>query len=148
MGRPAAQDTLARETLDRFLDLLDSADDVTAGTSIRLPGNLREAAWIATQVGYGVSVSELTVKGLRDVLEGISWRLILDEHYRQYPEARPSLAEVAIALAEMDDNPLCSRPDLIARAAEWASEHHPDADADDVLFVAAGMELAELQAKL
>jgi hypothetical protein len=30
--------------LDRFLDLLYSSDEATAGTSIRLPENLREAA--------------------------------------------------------------------------------------------------------
>ena len=38
--------------LDRFLNLLYSSDEATAGTSIRLPENLREAASLAAEMGY------------------------------------------------------------------------------------------------
>lgn len=132
--------------LDRFLDLLGSTDESTAGTSIRLPENLRQAAGLATEMGYAVSLSELTVKGLRDVLEAISWRVVLDEHYRRHPEARPSLVEVAKAAAAVDDNPILDEPELIEQAAAWVSEHRPDADADDVLWLAVGLSLARTTA--
>jgi hypothetical protein len=128
--------------LDLFLNLLHSTDDATAGTSIRLPENLREAASLASEMGYAASLTELTVKGLKDVLEAISWRLVLDEHYRRHPQARPSLIEVAKAAAAIDDNPIAEEPDLIERAAAWVAEHHPAADADDVLWFAMGMSLA------
>jgi hypothetical protein len=131
-----------RSQLDRFLDLLYSSDEGTAGTSIRLPENLREAASLAAEMGYAVSVTELTVKGLRDVLEAISWRVVLDEHYRRNPQARPSLVEVAKAAAAIDDNPIAEKPDLIEQAAIWVAEHRPGANADDVLWLATGMSLA------
>ena len=128
--------------LDRFLDLLHSSDEATAGTSIRLPENLREAASLAAEMGYAVSLTELTVKGLRDVLEAISWRVVLDEHYRRNPQARPSLIEVAKAAAAIDDNPIAEEPDLIEQAAAWVAEHRSGANADDVLWLAMGMSLA------
>jgi len=131
-----------RSQLDRFLNLLHSSDEATAGTSVRLPENLREAAGLAAEMGYGVSLTELTVKGLRDVLEAISWRVVLDEHYRRNPQARPSLVEVAKAAAAIDDNPIAGKPDLIEQAAAWAAEHRPGANADDVLWLATGMSLA------
>jgi P2-related tail formation protein len=93
-------------------------------------------------MGYAVSVTELTVKGLRDVLEAISWRVVLDEHYRRNPQARPSLVEVAKAAAAIDDNPIAEKPDLIEQAAIWVAEHRPGANADDVLWLATGMSLA------
>jgi hypothetical protein len=127
---------------DCFLNLLYSSDEATAGTSVRLPENLREAATLAAEMGYAVSLTELTVKGLRDVLEAISWRVVLDEHYRRNPQARPSLVEVAKAAAAIDDNPIAGKPDLIEQAAAWAAEHRPGANADDVLWLAMGMSLA------
>jgi hypothetical protein len=132
--------------LDRFLNLLSSTDEATAGTSIRLPENLREAASLATDLGYAVSLTELAVKGLRDVLEAISWRLVLDEHYTRNPHARPSLLEVAKAAAAVDDNPIGEQPDLIELAAAWVAEHRPGADGDDVLWLATGMSLARATA--
>lgn len=126
---------------DRFMELLRSAETATAGTSVRLPDNLRQAAALAADMGLAGSLTELTVKGLRDVLEAISWRLALDEHYRQYPQARPSLAEVAKAAAAIDSNPIANEPQLIERAASWVAEHRPDGDADDVLWLATGMGL-------
>ncbi|MBM7790529.1 hypothetical protein [Tenggerimyces flavus] len=104
--------------LRRLLDLLDEAGSGTAGTSLRLPVNLREAAAVATDLGMATSTTELTVQGLRDALEAYAQRAVLDAHYREYPEARPDLAEIALAGAKLDGNPLASRPELVRRAAE------------------------------
>ena len=127
----------------RLLDLLDSeSDGETVGTSIRLPVNLREAAALAADLGLARSTSELTVGGLRDVLASFAQRAILEEHYRVHPDARPDLAEVALAAAELDANPLVDRPDLIERAAREITMVHPGASADDVLLYAAGLASA------
>lgn len=127
------------ERLTKLLDLLDQADAETVGTSVRLPANLRAAAAIATQMGMVVSVTDLTVQGIRDTLEAFAQQAVLDAHYEEYPEARPSLAEVALAGAELDGNPLAEKPDLVRRAAEEIVEIKPHADPDDVLLYAAGL---------
>jgi len=71
---------------------------------------------------------------LRLHLDALVTEAALDAHYDRYPALRPSLAELAIAAAELDGNPLASRPDDIRRAAAAIIERHPDADADDVLL--------------
>jgi hypothetical protein len=57
----------------------------------------------------------------------------LDEHYDQYPETRPSLADIAIAGAEIDGNPLAADPERIRRAAAEMAKAHLCPDPDDVL---------------
>jgi hypothetical protein len=80
--------------LERLLDLLDSsAGDIsgsTVGTSVRLPGNLRDAAVLAAELGLAASTTELTVRGLRDALARISAQRF-----------RPSQVD-AVQLADMD----------------------------------------------
>ena len=58
----------------------------------------------------------------------------LEQHFAAHPHARPSLAEVALALAAQDGSPLADRPELLERAATQLLARHPDADADDVLL--------------
>ncbi|MGH3886739.1 MAG: hypothetical protein ACRDSZ_09250 [Pseudonocardiaceae bacterium] len=129
--------------LERLLDLLDgSAGDTTGatvGTSVRLPGNLREAAVLAAELGLAASTTELTVRGLRDALEAFAQRAVLDAHYRSHPDVRPDLAEIALAAAEIDDNPLAARPDLVRRAAAEVGRVKNDPGPDDVLLYAAGL---------
>jgi len=123
----------------RLIDLLDAADTETVGTSIRLPSALRDAATVACEMGFTTSTTELTVQGLRDALDAIAQRLILDDHYRSYPEARPELAEIALAGAELDGSPLAQRPDLINRAATEILQIVERPTPDDVLIYAAAL---------
>ena len=125
--------------LKRLLDLLEVAGNDTVNTSIRLPAALRDAAVLAAAMGLAGSTTELTVKGLRDRLEAFAQRAVLDAHYRAYPAARPDLAEVALAAAEIDGNPLAERPELIRRAASAVRNLRADPDPDDVLLYAAGL---------
>ena len=78
---------------------------------------------------------------MRDVNREDARALIraLDEHYAEHPEVRPTLAEVAQTAAEMDGNPLASRPDLLRDAAAEVVADNPDADCDDVLTYAEKM---------
>lgn len=117
---------------------------------MRLPGNLREAAVIAAELGLTASTTELTVRGLRDALEAFAQRAVLDAHYRahygahyrSHPDARPDLAEIALAAAEIDGHPLAARPDLLRRAAAEVGLVKDDPGPDDVLLYAAGLAAA------
>ncbi|MHB1584326.1 MAG: hypothetical protein ACYCU7_13810 [Acidimicrobiales bacterium] len=128
--------------LTTLLDLLDDMGEETVSTSVRLPVNLRDAAALANELGLGASTSELTVRGLRDVLGAFAQRRLLDAHYRTHPEAKPDLAEIALALAELDGRPLAEQPELIRRAAQEVVAVKPSADADDVLLYAAALATA------
>ena len=61
-------------------------------------------------------------------------RAALDEHYAQFPESRPDLADIAIAAAEIDGNPLAADPDRIRHAATEITAAHPHPEPEDVLL--------------
>ena len=58
----------------------------------------------------------------------------LDDHYSENHKQRPSLGDLAVAAAELDEHPLASRPEVLRRAAKEVAKRHPHADADDVLL--------------
>lgn len=121
--------------LDQINGLLDGDDGTTVGTSMRLPVALRDAAALAVDhLGVAPSVTSLTATALRQALETAVMAAALEGHFDQHPEARPSLAEVALALAAQDGSPLANEPDLVHRAAADVMARRPDADADDVLL--------------
>jgi hypothetical protein len=76
----------------------------------------------------------MTVAALRQSIETAVMEAALRLHYEQHPDAKPTLVEVALALAEQDGSPLAGRPDLVKAAAEAVVLRHPDADGDDVLL--------------
>jgi len=63
-------------------------------------------------------------------------------HYRDHPDARPDLAEIALAAAEIDGSPLAATPDLVRRAAAEVGSVKDDPGPDDVLLYAAGLAAA------
>lgn len=128
--------------LQRLLELLDDTGGGTVGTSLRLPVHLRNAAGVAIELGVGASTAELTAQGMRAVLEAFAQRAVLDAHYRAHPDARPDLAEIALATAELDGHPLAAHPELIRRAAEGIADVKDDPTPDDVLLYAAGLAAA------
>lgn len=109
---------------------------------MRLPANLRAAATVAAEMGYATSIAELSVRGLRDVLEAIALRAALDAHYAEHPGVRPSLVEVALAAAEMDD--VVISVEEAERAASWLESQGRAPTPDEVVLVAAGIGLAGL----
>lgn len=123
------------DSIDRIIDLLDSADPDTTNTSMRIPTALRDAAALAVdELGAAPSTTALTTAALRSALEGVVMQAALDRHYEERPAARPTLAELAIAAAELDGHPLAKRPRILRQAAAEIVERHPDAHADDVLL--------------
>lgn len=129
--------------LERLLDLLDSAtsgtDATSSGTSVRLPTALKEAAALASELGLADSASELTARGLHAALVDVAQRALLDEHYRVQPEARPDLAEVTIALAQLDGNPLGDKPRIVRRAIAHLRASGREPQPEEVLLFAAGL---------
>lgn len=102
---------------------------------MRLPSALREAAAVAVkELGAASSTTALTATALRSALEAVVMQAVLDAHYQEHPDLRPSLADLAIAAAEMDGHPLASQPQALRRAAAELLKTHPDGDADDVLL--------------
>jgi hypothetical protein len=55
------------------------------------------------------------------------------------PKPAPDLAEIALATAQIDGNPLANRPDLLRCAAAEIGTVKDDATPDDVLVYAAGL---------
>ena len=124
-----------REVITRIGGLLDAQDDRTVGTSMRIPESLRDAAALAVEhLHVAQSTTALTADALRSRLEAIVLQAALDVHYRAHPKVRPSLADLAVAAAELDGHPLASRPEVLRRAAAAVLKSHPHADADDVLL--------------
>jgi hypothetical protein len=120
--------------IDRIIELLGSEGTETVNTSMRIPSALRDAAAIAVNdLGIAPSTTALTTDALRAMLEAFVMQAVLDEHYQQHPHARPSLADLAIATAELDGHPLASEPERLRRAATQIVARHPDADADAVV---------------
>ncbi|MEO5679842.1 MAG: hypothetical protein ABIS47_09240 [Acidimicrobiales bacterium] len=123
------------DAVARINQLLESSDGETVGTSMRIPTVLREAAEVAvSELGAATSTTGLTTEALRIRLEAIVAEAALAGHYARHPHVRPSLAELALAAAELDGSPLAKQPDLIRHAAAAILDRHPDADADAALL--------------
>lgn len=129
--------------LDRINALLDADDESTVNTSMRLPVALRDAAALAVdQLQVAASTTNLTATALRAALETAVMEAALEAHYAQHPGARPTLAEVAQALAAQDGSPLADQRQLLDQAATELLARHPEADADDVLLWAEAQQAA------
>jgi hypothetical protein len=129
------------EAINRINELLDSTDPETTNTSMRIPKALREAAALAVKhLGVAPSATILTANALRTMLEGAVVMAALERHFEEYPEARPSLAELAIITAEMRGHPLAPQHELINRAADEVQKRHPDASPEDVLLWAEAVD--------
>lgn len=122
----------------RALEAIDQGNESVV-TSVRVPPGLRQAARVLQSAGLINSWNEVLVQGARDRLEAIAHQAGLDAHFADHPELRPRLAEVALAMARLDDSELAERPDLIEQAADELILIRPEADADDVLTYATAL---------
>jgi hypothetical protein len=88
----------------------------------------------------------LTANALRAMLEAAVMYAVLDRHYEEYPESRPTLADLAIATAELFGHPLADQEELIRRSAAEVQQRHPNASPEDVLLWAEARTSAEASA--
>jgi hypothetical protein len=134
--------------IDRINELLDSTDPETVNTSMRIPKTLREAAALAvSELGVAPSATVMAASALRTLLEGVVMQAVLDRHYEEYPEFRPTLADLAIAAAEIEGSPLAQQPELLRRSAAEIRQRHPDAEPEDVLLWAEAREYTAAEHK-
>jgi len=123
------------DAIDRIVALLAVSDGESVNTSMRLPVALRDAAAIAVdELGISVSTTALTAEALRDALSAEVAHAALELHFREHPEVRPTLGDLAVAAAELDGHPLAKEPERLRRAAEQIIAFRPDADGDDVVL--------------
>lgn len=136
------------EPLDRLATLLLELDrdPATVVTSVRVPRPLREALGLAVELGHERSVSDALVSAARRRLDHLVQDLAFEEYYRRYPENRPTLADLALAAAELADDPLKDKPELLAEVAEWLLRRQTDVGPEDVLMAAAGVEHERMSA--
>jgi hypothetical protein len=121
--------------IERIGELLDGSEPGTSNTSMRIPTALRDAAALAVrELGIAPSATALTTAALRATLEAVVMQAALDEHYEQYPQARPDLGDLAIAAAELDGHALAGQPERLRQAAAEIARDHPGASPDDVLL--------------
>jgi hypothetical protein len=136
------------EAIDRINELLSSTDQETTNTSMRIPKALREAAALAvSELGVAPSTTILTSNALRMFLEGTVVLAALELHYEEYPDTRPTLADLALVAAEWAESPLAQRPELLRRYAEEIAQRHPNAEPEDVLLWAEAREYAAEEQK-
>jgi hypothetical protein len=136
------------EAIDRINELLDSTDPATTNTSMRIPTALRDAAALAvSELGVAPSATVMTANALRMFLEGTVVLAALDIHFEQHPEARPSLGDLAIGLADIEGSPLARQPDLLHRSAAEIQGPHPHAEPQDVLLWAEAREFTAEEQK-
>lgn len=126
--------------LDDLREALDAPSDASVVSSIRQPAALRRALAVAVSMGWAGSGNDGMNVALRASLEAFAQRAALDAHYEAHPRARPDLADVAQALAELDHDPLAREPELLRLAAREVREVRPEADADDVLLWATSLQ--------
>lgn len=125
-------------SLEDLLAALLDDDTSSVVSSVRQPQSLHRAVRIAVDLQWVGNANEAINEALRGYLEARMKREVLDEHYRLYPEFRPTLAEIAQTYAELDHDPIAQHPEVIEQAAREVLEYRPDCDdPDGVLLVAA-----------
>ncbi len=125
----------ALRVAEQISRLLDGDMEQTSNTSMRLPTALRDAAAIAVrELGVAPSTTALTSAALKAALEGVVMQAVLNDHYRRYPDSRPTLGDLAVATAELDAHPMAAEPRRIREAAAELRSRHPEATPEDVLL--------------
>jgi hypothetical protein len=136
------------QAIDRINELLNSTDPETVNTSMRIPKALREAAALAVdELGVAPSATVMAANALRLLLEAAVNQANLDLHYEEYPQFRPTLADLAVVAAEWDGSPLAQQPDLLRRYAEEIVQRHPHAEPEDVVLWAEAREFTAAEQK-
>jgi hypothetical protein len=125
--------------LDELITALEDDSAATTTSSVRQTTGLRRAVAEAVKMGLAGSANDLTNDALRAVLDAFAQRQALEQTYAERPELRPSLAEVAAALAVLDRSPVADRPDLLARAEQELQAWRPRVSAEDVLVWATSL---------
>jgi hypothetical protein len=120
------------DSLHALLDALDRIGDRPGkAVSAHLDPALSEAAKAAVALGASGSVSAFTGQALERALRSVALRHVLDEHYGEHPEDRPTCADVALHLARARALPAAGAERFVdaLRAMEAAMPDERDPEA-------------------
>ncbi len=81
-----------------------------------------------------MAIDQISALRTKATLEATVIQGVLDDHYRQHPQVRPDLGDLALAAAEIDGHPLAAEPELLRSAAAEIAVRHPGATPEDVLL--------------
>ncbi|MCL2848721.1 MAG: hypothetical protein FWE61_01590 [Micrococcales bacterium] len=125
----------AEEAIDRIIGLLDEPGSDSSVTSVRIRSNLRQAQDLAREhLGLTEPMGQLVEQGIAQALRGVVFRAGLQAYFARYPELRPSLGQVAFALAEQEADPLVQLgPEVFEQAAAQIVADRADASPQDVV---------------
>lgn len=122
-----------------FVDAVRAIDDDDrpgASTSVRRRPAVSEALSLAVGLGLGDSGNALNEEALIDRLRRAAHRLAVEVHYEQYPEDRPSRAEVAAVQLRRQGEALADRADLLDAAEQLLLDAGDQPTADEVIAAA------------
>lgn len=126
----------AQRQLFGALERLDSGDGGSASTSLRVPRPLHDALTAAVALGLDDSFNGAAGASIEAAVRAFAKDLALRLHYEEYPEDRPTRAEVAAARLRGTADPLASREDLLVKAEEWLTERGREVSVETVMAVA------------
>jgi len=124
------------QAIDRVIELLEEPASDSSVTSVRVRSTIKQAQEIAREhLGLTEPMSDLVEQGVREALRGLVFRSGLEAYLARNPQSRPTLADVAFALAEQERDPLVRElgPEAYQRAAEQIVQDRPDAGPEDVV---------------
>ncbi|MCL2092049.1 MAG: hypothetical protein FWH11_12775 [Micrococcales bacterium] len=124
------------QAIDRVIELLEEPTSDSSVTSVRIHSNIKQAQDLAREhLGLTEPMGDLVEQGIAEALRGLVFRSGLEAYLARHPQSRPTLADVAFALAEQDRDPLTELGRAVfQRAAEQIVADRPDASPDDVII--------------
>ncbi|MCL2423987.1 MAG: hypothetical protein FWD11_08890, partial [Micrococcales bacterium] len=120
----------AEQVLDQIIRLLEEPATESSVTSVRIRSNVKQAQDLAREhLGLTEPMSDVVEQGIRDALRALVFRSGLEAYLARHPQSRPTLGDVAFALAEQDRDPLAHElgPAAFQRAAEQIVQDRPAA---------------------
>ena len=112
---------MTSDAVTTFVEAVRAIDDdgrPGTSTSVRRRPAVSEALTLAVELGVGDSANALNEHAVIDHLRRTAHRLAVEAHYQQYPEDRPSRAEVASVHLRRRGDPLADRADLLELAEQ------------------------------
>jgi hypothetical protein len=127
------------DAVTTFVEAVRSIDDdgrPGTSTSVRRRPAVNEALSLAVGLGVGDSANALNEEAVVDHLRRAAHRLAVEAHYEQYPEDRPSRAEVASVQLRRRGDALADRADLLDGAEQLLVDAGDEPTTDQVIAAA------------
>lgn len=122
---------------------IDRDERPGASTSVRRRPAVSEALSLAVELGVGDSANALNEEALVTHLRDVAHRLAVEAHYEQYPEDRPTRAQVASVRLRRRGDALADRVELLERAEQLLGDADGGPTVDEVIAAARALAASE-----